>query len=280
MSDATTLEPKFMKLQPSLSIAIILIVSVLLVSSSIVGVLLPLLMPGVEPTLQGFLAYSVTAVITIGFTVSIKGAFQIYVPSLKPEIRKINPRIVVTGFLMIVAMSIVVTPIVEIIPDIGMDMLDKHMNSGFWAMTTAVIVAPVFEEYICRGVIQTNLVNQIGAIKGIIIASAIFGAIHIIPQQAFGAMMTALVIGSTYYLTGSIITVIVLHFLNNGLASLMHLIYGTTDQIEILLTSNPTIHKIVYGVSLIMLTLGAIYVVRWSRSRKIAVLYDNSKRND
>lgn len=215
-----------------------------------------------------FISYSSSALLTTIYTFAISRVTHISVPSLKIEIRKLNPRLIVAGFVLILAINIVISPLEKFIPDVYLDVLDKYMNYGFWAMLVAVAVAPIFEEFLFRGVIQTNLIAHFGVIKGIIFGAVIFGAMHIVPQQALNAAGVGLILGSIYYLTGSLNTVIAIHFINNGFTYLLFMLFSDTNQLEEYLFENTTIHIIAYATSLILLILAGGRVIYKVKSEK------------
>lgn len=215
------------------------------------------------------LSYTCASVLTFAYTYVVMLVGKIYVPSLKPEISKLNPRVIVLGFVMILAMNIVLRPLVDMVPAEYMEVLDKYMNNGFWAMVVAVIVAPIFEEFLFRGVVQTNLIRSFGVYVGIVVGALVFGAMHVIPQQMISGAGAGLVFGSIYYLTGSFNTVIAIHFVNNGFTYLLFMLFSDANQFENYVLENTTVRVVVYSVSLIILILGGSAVVHRERALRI-----------
>ncbi|MFQ5417583.1 MAG: lysostaphin resistance A-like protein [Myxococcota bacterium] len=85
----------------------------------------------------------------------------------------------------------------------------------------AFAVAPgVSEELLCRGLIQQGLVRRLGAVPGILLASAAFGALHKDPIHAVFAAALGLYLGLVCHLAGSVRASIVCHTANNVLAVL------------------------------------------------------------
>lgn len=82
----------------------------------------------------------------------------------------------------------------------------------------AVVGAPIVEEIFFRGLIQTRLVEKLGAVKGIAITSVLFGAAHLIgwvgPESliaAAGIAGSGAVLGYVRYRTGRLGTSIATH---------------------------------------------------------------------
>lgn len=202
--------------------------------------------------------------------------FEFEIPNLKPEIRRLNPNLIVVGVILIFAANIVLEPVQRFLPDYGTEMLDDYMKSGLWSMISAVVVAPVLEEYLFRGVIQRNIELKVGAIWSIVISSVIFGAIHVIVPQVVAATAAGLVLGSVYYITRSLNSVIAIHVVNNGLAYLFWWILGDNQNVETLVVGDGMLYYVVYGVSLVLIILGGLSLWRVvSRRRGLAaVKYD------
>ncbi|WP_027622921.1 CPBP family intramembrane glutamic endopeptidase [Clostridium lundense] len=81
-----------------------------------------------------------------------------------------------------------------------------------------VIIAPVFEEILIRGIILEGFLNKYKALTAIIVSSLIFGIIHLNIPQFINATLLGLFLAIIYYKTKSLILCIVSHALNNILA--------------------------------------------------------------
>ncbi|HLN73147.1 MAG TPA: type II CAAX endopeptidase family protein [Prolixibacteraceae bacterium] len=79
----------------------------------------------------------------------------------------------------------------------------------------AILVAPVVEEIIYRGIVLKGLLTRYAPQKAILLSALIFGIMHWLPLQIWGASITGLILGWVYYQTKSIGTTILLHSLIN-----------------------------------------------------------------
>ena len=80
---------------------------------------------------------------------------------------------------------------------------------------SATILAPVLEEIIFRGFLQTSITRLAGPLSGILIAAAVFAAMHF-DFYAFPVLFAlGAGFGWLYQLTGSLRVNIILHILNN-----------------------------------------------------------------
>ena len=99
---------------------------------------------------------------------------------------------------------------------------------------TISVIAPVLEEVMFRGAIQGYIIRKTGSpALAIITASLVFGIFHINPVQVVFATLLGLVLGWMYYRTGSLLSVIVGHVLNNSIATFMMLLAGNVAETEI-----------------------------------------------
>ena len=82
----------------------------------------------------------------------------------------------------------------------------------------AVGIAPVLEEFFFRGLIQRTLERRFGALIGILVASAIFAAVHVLPWVFPLHFFLGAAFGYAVWVTGSIWTGVILHAANNAVA--------------------------------------------------------------
>ena len=114
------------------------------------------------------------------------------------------------------------------------DWLEKTLESmtggRFWVNFLCVsILAPIFEEWLCRGMVLRGLLNcrrpdgsrGLRPVWAIVISAAFFAAIHGNPWQAVPAFALGLLFGYVYYRTGSLRLTMLMHFTNNTLALAM-----------------------------------------------------------
>ncbi|MHA6697807.1 CPBP family intramembrane glutamic endopeptidase [Chryseobacterium sp. A321] len=92
----------------------------------------------------------------------------------------------------------------------------------------AVVMAPIFEEIVFRGIIQKGLQKGgLSPITSIWISAIFFGIIHGNPWQFVGAVLLGYVLGLVYYRTKSLLMPILLHAFNNALSSILIMYSGT-----------------------------------------------------
>ena len=104
------------------------------------------------------------------------------------------------------------------LPDLMQDTF-RAMSRNVFGIISITIMAPLVEELLFRGAIQGYMFKKgIKPLHAILIASAIFGIVHMNPIQIPFAFAIGLIFGWLYYRTGSVIPGIVGHFINNSIA--------------------------------------------------------------
>ena len=90
---------------------------------------------------------------------------------------------------------------------------------------------PLLEEVLFRGAIQGALMRYFGRPwPAIIVAALVFGIFHLNPVQVVYATLLGVVLGWIYYRTGSLLSVIVGHVLNNSLAVVTTVAFSSADE--------------------------------------------------
>lgn len=86
-----------------------------------------------------------------------------------------------------------------------------------------VILAPVVEELVFRGAIQGHLLRKWqNPYAAITISALAFGLVHGNLEQSPFAFILGLALGWIYYLTGSLLPCMLMHFVNNGLTTVSY----------------------------------------------------------
>ena len=84
------------------------------------------------------------------------------------------------------------------------------------------LIPAIGEELTFRGVLQQSLTRRINPHVAIIITAAIFSFIHFQFYGFFPRMFLGILLGYMFYITGSLWTSILMHFVNNGSAVILY----------------------------------------------------------
>lgn len=111
-------------------------------------------------------------------------------------------------------------------------------QGGAWGSVLAlVVVAPLTEELLFRGLILRGFLKRYSVRKAILVSALLFGLIHMNPWQALGGGIIGVFLGWLYVRTGSLVPCIAAHAVNNAIPVVLVGILGL--QIEGM-TSDPT----------------------------------------
>ena len=133
--------------------------------------------------------------------------------------------------------------------------LMKTMTGGpFWSSFLVVaIFAPIFEEWLCRGMVLRGLLTKMKPVWAIVISALFFALIHGNPWQALNAFLIGLVMGYVYFKTGSLLLTMLIHFVNNGSAVIMSNIESLKDYDYMIDMLGKSTYAIVFAVSCVVL---------------------------
>ena len=129
---------------------------------------------------------------------------------------------------------------------------------NFLVVLITVLIAPIVEEFLFRGVIMQRLAVKWGITAGVLISSFIFGILHgdIIGAFVFGIFMSLL-----YINTRTLLVPIACHILNNGLAFGLSFIGILLGESETATTVAQFQSDILYVIPLLVTTPIVIYFV-------------------
>ena len=114
--------------------------------------------------------------------------------------------------------------------DMMMEMMKQMTGGPFWSSFLVVaIFAPIFEEWMCRGMVLRGLLTKMKPVWAIVISALFFAVIHANPWQALNAFLIGLLMGYVYYKTGSLILTMIIHFVNNGTAVILSNVESLKD---------------------------------------------------
>ena len=98
--------------------------------------------------------------------------------------------------------------------------MKELLHAPFWITLISVSVfAPLFEEWLCRGIVLRSLLTKYSPATAIIVSAVFFAIIHFNPWQAIPAFILGLLFGYVYYKTGSLKLTMLMHCANNTMAA-------------------------------------------------------------
>ncbi len=129
-----------------------------------------------------------------------------------------------TVSLATIAAAFVCEPLSAALPDMPAyleEALESMTNGPLWASLLSVsIFAPLFEEWLCRGLVLRGLLSKMNPTGAICVSAAFFAVLHLNPWQAIPAFILGLLFGYVYYRTGSLKLTMLMHCINNTFATI------------------------------------------------------------
>ena len=173
-----------------------------------------------------------------------------------------NPNVILGGLIWLISVQVVVEPISLYLP-----VAESAAGQGFWAIITAVLFAPVFEEFIFRGLVLESMLRRHRRLISVIVSSMLFAIVHFQPSVMFSAFVSGLVLGTIYLHTNSIFSTIFLHSINNAIAfSLITLNIEDYSYRQVL--GGGRLYYIVYAICFVISVVATIET--WRRRKRVS----------
>ena len=124
--------------------------------------------------------------------------------------------------LAIVGLGIVNTELINLVnvvlpmPDFVTGIFEKLAGGGAAAIITIVVIGPVMEELLFRGIILRGFLARYKPVTAIIVSSLLFGLLHLNPYQFVAAMILGVIFAWLVLRTGSLWPSVFGHVLYNG----------------------------------------------------------------
>ncbi|MCF0174679.1 MAG: CPBP family intramembrane metalloprotease [Bacteroidales bacterium] len=134
----------------------------------------------------------------------------------------------------------------------------KSLTTGniYVSLLLVSVFAPIFEEWLCRGMILRGLAQtKVGPMWAVVISAVIFGLIHGNPWQALPAIVLGILFGYVYIATGSLKLTMLMHCTNNTIAVLVSQFSPLAENDSLLEVMEPWQYITIVAASAVILTL-------------------------
>lgn len=176
------------------------------------------------------------------------------------SLRRINLPLVGWGLLLMFALTVLIGPLIDLLPAPRQD-----VGRGWWAVLALVVVAPLFEEWICRGFLFGSLRERFGLWSSALLSALFFAIMHLQPASVLNAFFMGLLFACLYACTGSIWSPILLHAVNNLCAYLLLLSGHGDESFYVLLGERGWLYGICYGAAVAAAVFGVLGFRRAAR---------------
>jgi len=142
------------------------------------------------------------------------------------------------------------------------DAMSQIMDAPVWITLISVSVfAPLFEEWLCRGLVLRGLLRQMNPAAAIVVSAIFFAVLHMNPWQAVPAFILGILFGYVYYKTGSLKLTMLMHCVNNTFAVIFSKIPSFESAENFMDVMSPWAYVCVFAACITFLT-GAVAVLK------------------
>ena len=142
------------------------------------------------------------------------------------------------------------------------DAMNSLMDAPTWLTLLSVsIFAPLFEEWLCRGLVLRGLLQKKSPAVAISLSALFFAILHMNPWQAVPAFILGLLFGYVYYKTGSLKLTMLMHCVNNTFAVIFSKIPQCKDADSFLDVMSPWVYACIF-IACITFTWGALVTLK------------------
>lgn len=156
-----------------------------------------------------------------------------------------------------VAAAVVTEPFSLILPEMSDDITQamKMMTEGplVLSLLSVSVLAPVFEEWLCRGMVLRGLLRHVGPAAAIMISAAFFALLHLNIWQAVPAFLLGCLFGYAYYRTGSLKLTMLMHCVNNTFAVVLSRPESLKDADSLIEVTGTGLYAVLFALSAVML---------------------------
>jgi membrane protease YdiL (CAAX protease family) len=122
-----------------------------------------------------------------------------------------------------------------------------------------LVLAPILEEFIFRGLLQNSISASYGLRWGIFIPSVIFALLHIVPHVIVIVLLSSFIYGYIVHITRSVLSGIILHSISNGIAIIVMLVAEDFDPMD---------YSLKYVICFTLISVGGSITVLVTRKLK------------
>lgn len=177
-------------------------------------------------------------------------------------VRRVNLPILLWGVAVLLASSVVLEPLLLLFPKEEYQNVTDMVGLGGWAILSVVVCAPILEEILFRGLIFESCRERFGSGAAVLISALLFGLVHGVPVQIINAFVVGLIFGYIYLRTGSLLSVIILHAINNGIAYISLAFFGDAADTTLRDLIGPDwLYWTIYGLSTVVFVYAMVRLV-------------------
>ena len=160
------------------------------------------------------------------------------------------------------ATAFITEPVSTLLPDMPevlKQALEQVTEGPLWVSLLSVSVfAPLFEEWLCRGLVLRGLLRKMNPFGAILISAAFFAVLHMNPWQAIPAFVLGVLFGYVYYKTGSLKLTMLMHCVNNTMAVVLSRIPSLSEAETLMEVMSPWAYAGVYAACVVFVAAALV----------------------
>ena len=171
-------------------------------------------------------------------------------------------KLAVVASIATIAAAFIAEPINTLLPEMPeflKQALEQLTEGPLWvAFLSVSVFAPLFEEWLCRGLVLRGLLRKFNPASAIMVSAAFFAILHMNPWQAIPAFLLGLLFGYVYYKTGSLKLTMLMHCVKNTLALITSRIPSLADAETFMDIISPWAYVCIYIASVLFVAAAII----------------------
>ena len=137
----------------------------------------------------------------------------------------------------------------------------ESVIDGIIIVLVVTVVPSLCEELFFRGFIQKSFELRYSPVLAIVLTGVFFAAYHFNPYQFIPLFIIGFYLGFSVYVTDSIVTGVILHFINNLTAVLAFFIFGEEDIVNTALSGDSLSTHLISFTLLLVVFASVIYFI-------------------
>lgn len=212
------------------------------------------------------LHYTIAMTLTLALTLLYERRTRGKVQPIEHKAAGFDPMTILLGVVVIVAISIILVPLGELLP-----VKERMLGDGAWTLVAVVVLAPIFEEVIFRGVLYNTFRHHCSVLLSASLSALLFGAIHLEPVVVIEGFFAGFLFSYLYIVKRSIFAPIILHMCNNAMAyALSVLSYADKSIPE--LVGGKRYYVLIYVLSVLIVIGAAVIMIRRMKRKQRRVM--------
>lgn len=162
-----------------------------------------------------------------------------------------------------IALAFLTEPVTLLLPEMPAwlkEAMEQMLEgSHLWVTVISVSVfAPVFEEWLCRGIVLRGLLKHWSPAAAIVVSAVFFAILHMNPWQAVPAFCLGTLFGYVYYKTGSLGLTMLMHCVNNTMSVILSNIPAFKDANSFIEVMSPWAYAVTYAACMLIVASAVI----------------------